>query len=67
MRMAFFSLALSGILILALGAPRICANPEQKKERSEIVCVRKRDQGRTGNSNASQTERQNDRSGKTRS
>jgi hypothetical protein len=53
--MAFSSMALGGMLIAMLVAPRISANPEQKKERSEIVCVKKREQGRAGNANTSET------------
>jgi len=58
--MAFSSMALGGMLIAMLVAPRISANPEQKKERSEIVCVKKREQGRAGNSNTSETGQRGD-------
>ena len=67
MRKVFCSIALGGMLIALIGASGISASPEQKKERSEIVCVRKRDQGKTANSNGSQTAGHLEHSSKARS
>ena len=66
MRIAFCSIALGGMLIAVFAAPRASAYSEQKKERSEIVCVKKRDQRKTGNSNAAQTQGHAEHSSKAR-
>jgi hypothetical protein len=52
--MGFGKVVLGGILIVGLGVPQISAEPEPKKERSEIICVKKRGQDRESNSNTSQ-------------
>ena len=56
--MWFRKVILGGILIGMVGVPHISASAEQKKEKSEIICVKKRDQVKESNSNTVQNPRQ---------